>query len=571
LNIGNNYGVGASLSHTEFGGNTIGASFDIDNSGKNYGFGVSYNSIHGSGANISFGQSGGTGPIKSVSGSLNWQDGQGISTSSSYAMYSNAEMMAPSKRETLEAARLANNLGPEVSDAVIIAKEKERLKSINAGNNLSYTNSVSRFLFGDVGGSLSSLFGAGHDADGFIDAEGKYVVNTCFVAGTKIHTAKGLKAIEEIKIDDYVLSWNERTGKNDYMKVLNTFVRTTNAIYKLELDDKTIIETTWDHPFWVAGKGWVKTKDLKTTDMLSLNDSKQVSIKSIEIDERNESVYNFEVEENHTYYVSELGVRVHNNDCGDYLPHPEAILNYVTQDLQDRKRYIDESIQSAIDKSMQGELLEQANKLYPGVDKMTEEQKQEVIKTSPKAAMAIILYEFATGTGRKKRRFGADAAITKVLQELDATKNVIEEFYEKNQGKTVEELNNNIDEKKPYRGHYEFSPNSKFQKFFNLFPSLKEHTKALYERWVNDDTVRLFMGGMSYRIVPNGNKLKVTIIDGKNRNSIYAHASEYFDIAKNNGRKGETGYIFSNTLQEYSFEIDIDESRLKEKEKKWYE
>jgi hypothetical protein len=74
--------------------------------------------------------------------------------------------------------------------------------------------------------------------------EGK--ANPCFVAGTKIHTQTGLKNIEDVQIGDVVLSKSDVTGEISYKRVVNTFIRQTQAIYKITFEDGTILETTWN-------------------------------------------------------------------------------------------------------------------------------------------------------------------------------------------------------------------------------------------------------------------------------------------------------------------------------------
>jgi hypothetical protein len=68
------------------------------------------------------------------------------------------------------------------------------------------------------------------------------------------------------------------------------------------------------HPFWsVTQSAWVETKDLKEGEILSLEDGSEVAIESIlHYGTEETTVYNFEVEDNHTYYVSDAGVLVHN-------------------------------------------------------------------------------------------------------------------------------------------------------------------------------------------------------------------------------------------------------------------
>lgn len=129
---------------------------------------------------------------------------------------------------------------------------------------------------------------------------------------------------------------------------MQTFIRKTDSIYKLTFDDKTIVETTWSHPFFIKDKEWVMAKDLRPgmRSMLAGDFSKRESqfafaianassnaaslmgpmnytepglgIARIDVIKKEETVYNFEVENNHTYFVTEDEVLVHNAENNSY-------------------------------------------------------------------------------------------------------------------------------------------------------------------------------------------------------------------------------------------------------------
>ncbi|WP_254476126.1 polymorphic toxin-type HINT domain-containing protein [Brevibacillus sp. HB1.4B] len=139
----------------------------------------------------------------------------------------------------------------------------------------------------------------------------------CFPAGTQILTDEGQKNIEDIEVGDKVLSKDEATGEIAYKEVLNLFSKQIDTIYKLTVDGQ-LIETTFNHPFWVEGKEWVLAKDLEEGDNLQTNSGELLTIQDIEIVSVNEkvTVYNFEVADFHTYFVTDLGIWVHNiGDC----------------------------------------------------------------------------------------------------------------------------------------------------------------------------------------------------------------------------------------------------------------
>lgn len=66
-----------------------------------------------------------------------------------------------------------------------------------------------------------------------------------------------------------------------------------------------------EHPFYVEGTGFVTAGNLKAGDIIRTSDGRRLPILKAELDEP-VPVYNFEVEEFHTYYVSVTGVLVHN-------------------------------------------------------------------------------------------------------------------------------------------------------------------------------------------------------------------------------------------------------------------
>ena len=140
---------------------------------------------------------------------------------------------------------------------------------------------------------------------------------SCFAAGTMIETADGDRTIEEIQIGDLVLSANPETGEIAYKSVVNTYVHVTDTVLYLTIDEE-IIETTEDHPFWVEGQGWTSAKLLQPGDVVWLKDGSTQCVDDIEIVELPEgeyvAVYNFEVADFHTYFVSDYDVLVH-NDC----------------------------------------------------------------------------------------------------------------------------------------------------------------------------------------------------------------------------------------------------------------
>ena len=139
----------------------------------------------------------------------------------------------------------------------------------------------------------------------------------CFVEGTAILTATGYVAIENIRIGDMVWSENPETGEKALKRVVQTFVNETIELVHVFVNGEEIV-TTPEHPFWVPKKGWINSISLRAGDILVLQNGKYVTVEQVqhEILERPATVYNFKVEDFHTYYVTNSSILVHNANCG---------------------------------------------------------------------------------------------------------------------------------------------------------------------------------------------------------------------------------------------------------------
>jgi hypothetical protein len=186
----------------------------------------------------------------------------------------------------------------------------------------------------------------------------------CFVAGTKVHTLSGLKNIEDIQRDDWVLTRDEEnpTSENRYRRVTELFQTSPSRLLTIAYrNDVTGVEEsvtcTGEHPFFVSGReelsretgsgqahldaeialltqpevavnelrhrSFIPADGLEVGDTLVLADGNEATIISIEEQSAAEgetfTTYNFAVEGDHTYFVSESGVWVHNtgNPCDE--------------------------------------------------------------------------------------------------------------------------------------------------------------------------------------------------------------------------------------------------------------
>ncbi|MFI0450827.1 polymorphic toxin-type HINT domain-containing protein [Actinomadura sp. 6N118] len=145
----------------------------------------------------------------------------------------------------------------------------------------------------------------------------------CFVAGTKIATEHGSKPIEKIKVGDRVWSRDTATGKLTLQRVVRLFQKKTDRLITLKVAGQHI-KVTPDHRIWVNGKGWTHARNLAVGDKLLQANGRTATIAAVGALQTNTTVYNFEVENTHNYYVTDAKLLVH-NDCGPGLPNQRSI------------------------------------------------------------------------------------------------------------------------------------------------------------------------------------------------------------------------------------------------------
>jgi hypothetical protein len=148
----------------------------------------------------------------------------------------------------------------------------------------------------------------------------------CFIAGTKVSVKKGFKNIEDVKVGDSVYAYNEQSKKSSLQKVLKTFVRSASSLVKIFVGKDTI-QATPEHPFYTSN-GWMNAgKLMKGVKVLTLAGS-MLAVDSVFAKDTVATVYNFEVEKNHTYYVGENKILVHNICLFGLFKRLSSFINY---------------------------------------------------------------------------------------------------------------------------------------------------------------------------------------------------------------------------------------------------
>jgi hypothetical protein len=135
----------------------------------------------------------------------------------------------------------------------------------------------------------------------------------CFVAGTMVFTAAGVVAIENIRAGDKVISTNADTFETAEKNVLKTYIRKTTELVHLTVNGE-LISTTSEHPFYVKDVGFVNAGELRVGSEVVNSNGNILLVENIKIElaENPVTVYNFQVENFHTYHVGNNGVLVHN-------------------------------------------------------------------------------------------------------------------------------------------------------------------------------------------------------------------------------------------------------------------
>lgn len=156
------------------------------------------------------------------------------------------------------------------------------------------------FMWGAIGGAISGAMNPSY----------------CFVAGTLVATAAGMKKIEEIKKGDIVETFNPYSNAYEENEVTEVYVNKTKELVHVNAEGE-IVSTTPDHPF-LTEEGWKKAKDLTEHDRLQSKDGfKEVVSIDFESLDKEINVYNFSVQGYHIYVVGRRGIVVHNG-CGSY-------------------------------------------------------------------------------------------------------------------------------------------------------------------------------------------------------------------------------------------------------------
>jgi hypothetical protein len=160
----------------------------------------------------------------------------------------------------------------------------------------------------------------------------------CFVAGTLVATPDGARPIEAIHAGDAVLSALEGSGETVVERVAATFVTPDAALVDVRLSDGEDVHATPGHRFWTYDRGWVEAERLVRGEHLGSAALGDLWVEAVEPLPARATVYNFEVERSHTYFVGAGQAWVHNpitcksgGDQINWYPQPQDVSQALDQ------------------------------------------------------------------------------------------------------------------------------------------------------------------------------------------------------------------------------------------------
>jgi RHS repeat-associated protein len=141
----------------------------------------------------------------------------------------------------------------------------------------------------------------------------------CFVQGTLVDTAGGLRPIEAITVGDLVVSRDEATGATALKPVTAITPRHDRVIWKITVEtpwdgvtEPESYDTTDEHPWRTLDSRWLTTAELKPSTLLWRETGMGARVIAVANTGEVKPAYNLEVADYHTYFVGKEKLWVHN-------------------------------------------------------------------------------------------------------------------------------------------------------------------------------------------------------------------------------------------------------------------
>jgi RHS repeat-associated protein len=153
---------------------------------------------------------------------------------------------------------------------------------------------------------------------GLITGGGKVALEgICFPESTLVFTSTGYKDIRFIAAGDSVLTKDENSGNEGFRKVTQTFVTIDQSVVELRFTlngaIEQIVQATPEHPFYVKNRGWIKAISLVKDDTVMCSGGEVLLVEQVSPLMGSKTVYNFNVDGTHSYFVGKEKIWVHNS------------------------------------------------------------------------------------------------------------------------------------------------------------------------------------------------------------------------------------------------------------------
>lgn len=186
--------------------------------------------------------------------------------------------------------------------------------TIESGENVTYSTTIKLNNIGTGKIFITATYQAGESTSIGQSFEVIQGGEVCFTGDTPILTPSGLINIQDLKIGDKVISYNEVTKRNEEKAITNIKSHEEYDLYYIITQTDTV-RCTYDHPFYVKDKGKVLSRNLRAGDILIDKDGNERRIQSIAYSiEDTEIVYDIAVEDSDTYYVGKDSILVYTED-----------------------------------------------------------------------------------------------------------------------------------------------------------------------------------------------------------------------------------------------------------------
>ena len=153
--------------------------------------------------------------------------------------------------------------------------------------------------------------------------------------GTLVDTQHGKRVIESLKEGDLVWAKDESTGEIALKPIAQTFERVAPSTLVLTFSNGETIETTVEHPFYVQDRGFVPAGLVALGNSIVTRAGPSLQVTGIEKHSSPHRVYNFSVEDYHTYFVGNSALWVHN---ANYKEWPNQMLGSFDEEMETARR-----------------------------------------------------------------------------------------------------------------------------------------------------------------------------------------------------------------------------------------